>query len=209
MTPHRPIIDAGPALNFFSINRERLLLGTLGRLSAPETVRDEVLRKARADPRFHAAAAVWSRVVPNWMEILPDAVTPRLNAVVSRLSGLPLERRRLRAGDLGETMVIAHAVVAAERGAVVTVVIDDGVGARMADAERRRLERLRLQGLPVGALLLVNTVTILELAAGGPYLRDRHEMRSVYDRLRGCDDGLVPIERTPLLAERLWRPDTG
>lgn len=32
MTPNRPIIDAGPALNVFSVNRERLLLGTPGRL---------------------------------------------------------------------------------------------------------------------------------------------------------------------------------
>lgn len=28
MTTQRPIIDAGPGLNFLSINRERLLIGT-------------------------------------------------------------------------------------------------------------------------------------------------------------------------------------
>jgi hypothetical protein len=32
---HRPIIDAGPGLNFLSINKERLLIATLGQLSAP------------------------------------------------------------------------------------------------------------------------------------------------------------------------------
>lgn len=42
---HRPIIDAGPSLNFLSINKERLLVGVLGPLSAPETVQAEVLRK--------------------------------------------------------------------------------------------------------------------------------------------------------------------
>jgi hypothetical protein len=42
----RPIIDAGPGLNFLSINKERLLIAVLGPLSAPETVRDEVLRKS-------------------------------------------------------------------------------------------------------------------------------------------------------------------
>jgi hypothetical protein len=31
----RPIIDAGPGLNFLSINKERLLIGVLGPLSAP------------------------------------------------------------------------------------------------------------------------------------------------------------------------------
>jgi hypothetical protein len=32
---HRPIIDAGPGLNFLSINKERLLIAMLGQLSAP------------------------------------------------------------------------------------------------------------------------------------------------------------------------------
>jgi hypothetical protein len=52
----RPIIDAGPSLNFLSSNKERLLIAVLGPLSAPETVRDEVLRKSRQDDRFRAAA---------------------------------------------------------------------------------------------------------------------------------------------------------
>jgi hypothetical protein len=38
MTTQRPIIDAGPSLNFLSINKERLLIGMLGRLSAPAAV---------------------------------------------------------------------------------------------------------------------------------------------------------------------------
>lgn len=32
---HRPIIDAGPGLNFLSINKERLLIEVLGPLSTP------------------------------------------------------------------------------------------------------------------------------------------------------------------------------
>jgi hypothetical protein len=40
----RPIIDAGPGLNFLSVNKERLLIAVLGPFSAPETVQDEVLR---------------------------------------------------------------------------------------------------------------------------------------------------------------------
>jgi len=42
----RPIIDAGPSLNFLSINKERLLIATMGKLSAPESVLTEVLHKA-------------------------------------------------------------------------------------------------------------------------------------------------------------------
>ncbi len=65
MTAHRPVIDAGPALNFFSINKQRLLIGVLGPLGAPETVRDEVFRKAkREQDRFHHAAVVWSTLGP-------------------------------------------------------------------------------------------------------------------------------------------------
>jgi hypothetical protein len=54
----RLIIDAGPGLNFLSINKERLLIAVLGPLSAPETVQDEVLRKSGQDDRFRAAATV-------------------------------------------------------------------------------------------------------------------------------------------------------
>jgi hypothetical protein len=113
---HRPIIDAGPGLNFFSINKERLLIGVLGSLSAPETVRDEVFRKARQDERFRAAATVWRKLSPRWMEILSDDQTPELAAVVHRITRQSMAQRLKHSKDLGETMVIAHAVVAAEAG---------------------------------------------------------------------------------------------
>jgi hypothetical protein len=100
----RPVIDAGPALNFFSINRERLLLGTLGPISAPETVRDEVLRKAAADPRFRSAERVWNKLPEKYLEILSDNETPELNAAVVRISGLPMAERVREGKDLGELM---------------------------------------------------------------------------------------------------------
>jgi hypothetical protein len=131
----RPVIDAGPALNFFSINRERLLLATLGPISAPETVRDEVLRKARTDARFRRAEQVWARLPASLLQILSDDETPQLAAVVARLSGLPVAERVRQGKDLGEVMVIAHAVVAAEAGHSVTVLIDDGRGAELATGE--------------------------------------------------------------------------
>lgn len=40
----RPIMDAGPGINFFSLNKERLLFSVLGALSVPEIVADEILR---------------------------------------------------------------------------------------------------------------------------------------------------------------------
>lgn len=89
----RPIIDAGPSLNFLSANRERLLISVLGPLSAPETVQDEVFHKSAQDSRFRAAAAAWRKLTPRWIEILPDEVTPELAAVVQRISGLPMGER--------------------------------------------------------------------------------------------------------------------
>jgi hypothetical protein len=74
----RPIIDAGPGLNFLSANKERLLIAVLGPLSVPEAVQDEVLRKSRQDDRFRAAATVWKKLTPRWIQILPDDVTPEL-----------------------------------------------------------------------------------------------------------------------------------
>jgi hypothetical protein len=147
---HRPIIDAGPGLNFLSINKERLLFGTLGPLSAPETVRDEVLRKSRQDKRFSAAEKVWRKLPERLMQILPDDQTPELAVAVHRISGLPFNDRLQHSRDLGEAMVVAHAVVAAEAGDTVTVLIDDGQGARLATAEINRLRRIRGQVLGSG-----------------------------------------------------------
>lgn len=201
---HRPIIDAGPGLNFLSIHKERLLISVLGRLSAPETVQEEVLRKSRQDQRFRDAENVWRKLTPNWMLILPDDQTPELAAVVHRICGLPIQERLKRPKDLGETMVIAHAVVAAETGDNVTVLIDDGPGARIATSEINRLQRLKASGHAVGTVRLVSTLTVLERAAGEKYLPDKANMRDTYKRLRRLDDGLPPIETTNLLSPTLW-----
>jgi hypothetical protein len=200
----RPIIDAGPGLNFLSINKERLLIGVLGPLSTPETVQDEVFRKARQDERFRAAEAVWRKLTPRWIQILSDDQTPELAAVVHRITRLPMEQRLKHRKDLGETMVIAHAVVAAEAGETVTVLIDDGPGTRIATSEINRLRLLRGTGRPVGSIRLVSTLTVLERAAGGQHIPDKATMRYIYTRLRGLDDGLPPIERTNLLSSAFW-----
>lgn len=202
---HPPIIDAGPGLNFFSINKERLLIGVLGRISAPETVQTEILRKSQHDPRFRAAATVWRKLTPTWIQVLSDDQTPELAAAVHRITRQPMKQRVQSPKDLGETMVIAHAVVAAEAGETVTVLIDDGPGARTATAEISRLQRLKSSGRAVGTIRLVNTLTILEKAAAGQHIPDKAAMRAIYTRLRSLDDGLPPIERTNLLQLPHWR----
>jgi hypothetical protein len=201
----RPIIDAGPGLNFLSINKERLLIAVLGRFSAPETVQDEVFRKSQQDNRFRAAATVWSKLTTHdWIQILPDDVTPELAGVVQRICGLPMADRLKHAKDLGEIMVIAHAVVVAESGQPVTVLIDDGPGAAIATSEIRRLQRLGSSGRSAGSITLASTLTILGRAAGTEHLPDRAAMRDTYRRLRELDDGLPPIENTDLLSDTLW-----
>lgn len=141
---HRPIIDAGPSLNFLSLRKERLLIG-----------------------------GVWRRLTPDWMRILPDDPTPELAAVVHRITRQPMEERLRRPKDLGETIVIAHAVVAAESGENVTILIDDGPGARLATSEIERLRRLKRGDCRVGSIRLVSTLTVLARAAGGQHITDK------------------------------------
>lgn len=95
-----------------------------------------------------AAEKIWRKLTPNYVQVLCDDYTPELAAVVQRITHQPMAERSTNPKDLGETMVIAHAVVAAEAGDEVAVLIDDGDGARTAASESRRLERLREGGGP-------------------------------------------------------------
>lgn len=195
----RPIMDAGPGINFFSLNRERLLFSALGPLAVPEIVEQEIRRKARQDRRFAAAERVLSKVPTRLLEILSDDVTNDLAAVVQRIAGMPMVERIRSNKDLGETMVVAHAVVAAERGEQVIVLIDDSGGRAVAAREAARLQRLKEQRPEVGAISLVTTISVLKKAAGGEHLPDKGAMRDLYGRLRGIDDGLPPIAQTGLM----------
>ena len=82
----RPIIDAGPALNFLAINKERLLLATTGPISTPETVRNEVLSKSAKDRRFAQVERVWNKIPSRLLDVLPDDPTPELIAALGRIS---------------------------------------------------------------------------------------------------------------------------
>lgn len=200
----RPIMDAGPGINFFSLNKERLLIATLGPLSVPEIVHEEIRRKARQEQRFASAERVLAKLPEKYLKVLSDDVTDELSAVVNRIAGMPMQMRVRARKDLGETMVVAHAVVAAEAGESTTVLIDDGGGRRMAAAEAQRLERLREAGRQVGHLRLISTRTVLKNAAGTVHLPDRQAMRDLYTRLRQLDDGLVPLEQAGLMDLPCW-----
>ncbi|MEO3861164.1 hypothetical protein ABGB08_40265 [Acrocarpospora sp. B8E8] len=148
-----------------------------------------MFRKSRQDERFRAAAAVWRKLTPTWMQVLSDDQTPELAAVVHRITRQSMEQRLKHPKDLGET---------------VTVLIDDGPGTRTATAEISRLRRLHASGRAVGSIRLVSTLTVLERAAGGQHIPDKPAMRTIYAHLRGLDDGLPPIEKTNLLGSSRW-----
>lgn len=200
----RPIMDAGPGINFFSLNKERLLFGVLGPLAIPEIVEKEIRRKARQDQRFAAAERVLGKVPSRLLEILSDDVTDELAAAVQRIAGMPIEQRIRSGKDLGETMVVAHAVVAVERGERAIVLIDDQGGRRVAAREAARLQRLRQARPEVGSIALITTVSVLKKAAGYEYLPNRSAMRDVYGKLRGLDDGLAPLGTTGLMELPCW-----
>lgn len=198
-------MDAGPGLNFFSLNKERLLFSTLGPLSAPEAVAEEILRKAQKDRRFAASERVWRKLPEQLMKVLPDEATEALAAAVLRITKTPFQDRVRTPKDLGETMAIAHAAVLADQGTDVIVLMDDSGGRNLVAQEQRRLKRLREAGRTVGQLHLISTITVLERAAGGEHLPTRAALQDLYARLRTLDDGLVPLDRTNLLRLECWR----
>ena len=157
----RPIMDAGPGINFFALNKERLLFSTLGAIAIPEVVEQEIRRKAAQEQRFAAAERVISKIPSRLLSVLLDDVTDELASVVHRVAGMPMKERIRTSKDLGETMVVAHAVVAAERGEQVIVLIDDGGGRQMAAREAARLKRLKRDRPEVGGISLVTAVTVL------------------------------------------------
>lgn len=198
-------MDAGPGLNFFSINRERLLFDVVTAVSVPETVKSEIERKSRSDGRFEAAKTVMAKLPEHLFAVLSDDEgDPALNRVVYRMTRARLSTRRMEANDLGELMVFAHAVRIAEQGDDVAVLIDDGPGVKRAVPEIRRLQMLASRGQSVGQIKLISTVGVLERAIGAKHIPTKGEMKSIYSKLRKLDDGLMPIERTSLLGSNRW-----
>lgn len=207
MTRHA-IIDAGPALNFCSINQERLLIAVTGPLHAPRTVSDEVFRNATdpSDLRFRASEKVWTTLSSSrYLTILEDDPhNAPLVEVLSRVGGRPADLNKRQAKDLGERMVIAHASLMVQSGADVTVLVDDGGGRDLVAREQRFL-RQHPASKAFGNLYLMSTPDVLIRAIGTKYLPDRKRMRHVYGRLTPLDNSLTrPIERTNLLAHPKW-----
>lgn len=200
----RVIIDAGPVLNFFSINKERVLTEVVGRLSVPETVQKEVYRKAETDKRFERVKLTFDKALGGYIDILSENFDDELVQTFERISGSRFQKRLKQPKNLGELMAITFAVDHAESGALVYLIIDDRDGVRLARKEERRLDRLRKAGKSVGRIYILGTCSVFEKAAGGRSIPDKKEMQKIYSRLRAQDDGLPPIRQTNLLKPICW-----
>lgn len=194
MNPRRIVLDAGPCLNFCATSKQRLLLDVMrpvGSLHAPDVVDEEIQRKARTDRRFEPARRNWLNLVDNaHVTILDSQRSPALEVAVARLSGTPFEERMRQSRDLGELLVMAHAIVLKDAGHDVVVMIDEVSGQRQASR---------------CGLSVIDTGWVLAKGARAGVIEDRAEMRRLYDQLRSHDDGLVRIEQTRLLHAETWR----
>lgn len=151
------------------------------RLLVPREVATEMGDKSAEVKKFARAAPLFKGLVRDSMiEILEsdaeaDEALVRAIKLVSRLAPSELLTRRRK--DLGEKMVVAHAIKLRDEGCEVTLVIDDGGGQALAKEH---------------GFATIGTIRILALAAFNG-LVNRAEMKTIYERLRPSD-GTEPLD---------------
>lgn len=184
------IIDAGPALNFLASGNHELLCDVMDRrqksLLIPQTVRDEVHGRAQGarGERFKQCPARLEHLLTTGrLTVLVDDIeNPRLVQKVEEVAGIPMARRISEPKDLGEVLVIAHALQIQEDGIPVTLLIDDRNGA----------EKARELGLRV-----VTTEGVLYFCATDDMVENRGQMKAIYENLAQFDDGLPGWDPDP------------
>lgn len=199
MTPKITILDAGPCITFCAAAKQNLLIEVLQRgsnqLHVPDVVNDEVSNRGSNRRDFPPKTVLnWQWLVDHdQIGIFDSTVSSEdaeeLAVAVKKLTGTPLAERLTQSRDLGEIMVIAHAMVRKDRGEVVFVVIDEYRGQQLASKF----------GIEV-----IDTEWILSSAVKRGLIADRGEMKKIYDVLRQYDAGLVHITQTTLLQKSLW-----
>jgi hypothetical protein len=183
------LIDAGPALNFFSAGHKDLLLAALAAIDAginmPEEVEYEVLRKARRrvagqGSKFAAAERRLAGLIQAGVITVLGSPQddPDLNRIAEELFAKEISAISEISKDLGETMVIIHARRQMELGEDVVVLIDDGGGQRRAK--------------DAGIRTVIDTVSILIKCAKIGEVESPAMMKIIYEKMRTLDDGLLP-----------------
>lgn len=193
------ILDAGPCITFCAAAKQALLVEVLqrgsNRLHVPDVVDDEVGKRGSNRRDFPASTVNNWRLLTEhaYIGVLDSSVTTEdadaLSNAVKKLTGTPLAQRLTESKDLGEIMVIAHAMVRKDRGEDVYVVIDEHRGQKLASKF---------------GIKVIDTAWILSSAVKRGLIADRGEMRKTYDTLRLYDAGLVRIDQTALLKKALW-----
>ncbi len=191
------ILDTGPALNFMASGHHGVLFEvletrTLG-LQMPETVVEEVARRARNDSRFKKCPSVLNDLRANdLIEILADDIdSADLTKAVESICGIPLESRVQTSKDLGEVLVMAHALVLRDKGLSPILLID----------EWRAKEQAEGLGFTV-----VTTVGILVIAAQTNIVPKQRTMKRIYGEIVACDKSMGgwTNPRNPLLDNKLY-----
>ncbi|MGY1825794.1 MULTISPECIES: hypothetical protein [unclassified Blastococcus] len=189
------LLDAGPTLNFLAVGQQNVLLQTAEhgglQLTVPERVDAEVAGKG-SSARFRRTGVVrtWAalRSSERVVVLSDDLTTEPFSTAISRVSGMPAEKRITDTSSLGEILVLAHASVLAQAGTDVFVLIDERDGRRRADRERRWLSA---KGAP-GQLHLWSTKQVLKNADPSWFVGG-HSWAKVYSQMRPFDDGLLPL----------------
>lgn len=193
------ILDAGPCITFCAASKQNLLIEVLQRgsnqLHVPDVVDDEVGKRGSNRRDFPPATVNNWRLLTehDYIGILDSSTSSEdaeaLSDAVKKLSGTPLAERLTQSRDLGEILVIAHAMVRKDRGEDVFVIIDEHRGQKLASRF---------------GIKVIDTAWILSSAVKRGLIADRGEMRKTYEVLRQYDAGLVHIDQTSLLKNALW-----
>jgi hypothetical protein len=188
------LLDTGPALTFISGGYRDLLMKVLelrdAELAAPETVIDEIDNKSQ-----HGTFAGAIGVVEGWLSsgditrLADDPADQELARCVQKVAGASMAERMLTARDLGETMVIAHAMRLQANGETVVALIEEWRG-------QDRATRMGVR--------FTDTQGILKTAAQYGLVKDRGEMRKIWDVLRPLDLSLVHWDQTILKDKRIY-----
>lgn len=183
------ILDAVVCVHFVGANLQRILTRSLEAaglvLLVPQEVCDEIAGK---DRKYPGLAQRWARLeASQFIRVLPRLTAvdapARVVEVIEQIRGLEFEQAVRRRRDLGEVVVISHAVHLSEQGHHVIALIDDQEGQHLAS--RWGLEVLTIEDVLAIAINLGLFPTVGRL-------------REVYEKLRAYGDGLVPFPKSGL-----------
>jgi predicted nucleic acid-binding protein len=178
------ILDTGPCLNFLAIDQGKLLYRVLGstneRILVPQEVANEIVDKARESAKFSSAARRFEGLSrePKFEILASNLDDVELIRAMQQVSPRKppselLARRRMK--DLGEILVISHAIKLRGEGNTVNLVMDDREGRKLAMKHGFRPIR----------------TTRIFATAGSMGLLTYSEAKSLYEKLRASDGSTV------------------